>query len=119
MTRQQLHSTILIACSAGIIYLWTGIGFPCFFKTITSIPCPSCGTTRFLLGDFTHGNPLGIIVGSAMLLPIGVIFDLITGGDRVFRMYLWVENKCRQPLIAAFLIGLVVLNWIWTIAKGL
>jgi hypothetical protein len=120
MTRQQLYRTILIACSAGFIYLWTGIGFPCFFKTITGIPCPACGTTRFIVGDFTQGNPLGIVVGSAMLLlPIGVIFDLFTGGDRVFRMYLWVEKKCRQPLLAAILIGVLVLNWIWTIAKGL
>ena len=119
MTRQQLYRTILIACSAGFIYLWTGIGFPCFFKTITGIPCPSCGTTRFILGDFSHGNPLGVIVGSAILLPIGVFFDLFTGGDRVFRAYLWVENKCRQPLVAAILIALVALNWFWTISKGL
>ena len=54
-----------------------------------------------------------------MLLPILVIFDLFTRGDRVFRMYLWVEEKCRQPIFAGFLIGLVVLNWIWTIFKGL
>jgi hypothetical protein len=54
-----------------------------------------------------------------MLLPIGVFFDLFTGGDRVFRMYLWVENKCRQPLVAAILIALVALNWFWTISKGL
>jgi hypothetical protein len=54
-----------------------------------------------------------------LLLPIGIIFDLFTGGDRVFRMYLWVEKKCRQPLLAAILIGVLVLNWIWTIAKGL
>jgi hypothetical protein len=54
-----------------------------------------------------------------MLLPIAVIFDLITERDRVFRMYLWVEKKCRQPMVAAFLIGLLILNWIWTIAKGL
>ena len=42
-----------------------------------------------------------------MLLPIGVFFDLFTGGDRVFRMYLWVEKKCRQPMLAAFLIPML------------
>lgn len=119
MTRQQLYRTILFACSAGVIYLWTGINYSCFFKTITGIPCPSCGTTRFILGDFSQGNPLGIIVGVAMFFPIFVIFDLFTNGDRVFRMYLWVEKKCRQPIIALFLIGLLILNWIWTISKGL
>ena len=66
-----------------------------------------------------HGNPLGMVVGAATLLPLGVLFDLITGGNRVFRLYLWVEKKCRQPIVAAFLIGLVVLNWFWTINKGL
>ncbi|MFM6914112.1 MAG: DUF2752 domain-containing protein [Aquirufa sp.] len=119
MSRNKLYFTILIASSAGFLYLWTGFAFSCFFKTITGIPCPACGTTRFILGDFSQGNPLGIIVGSAMLLPIGVIFELFTGGDRVFRMYLWVEKQCRRPMVAVFLIGLVVLNWIWTISKGL
>jgi hypothetical protein len=71
------------------------------------------------VGDFTHGNPLGIIVGTAILLPIAVFLDLLTRGDRVFRLYLWVEKKCRQPMVAAFLIGLLILNWIWTISKGL
>jgi hypothetical protein len=119
MNREQLYRTILIVCSAGFIYLWTDIGFSCFFKSITGIPCPACGTTRFIQGDFRNGNPLGVIVGAALLLPISVIFDLFTGGDRVFRAYLWVENKCRQPIIASILIALVVLNWIWTISKGL
>ncbi len=119
MSRNKLYMTIMLACSVGYLYLWTGFAIPCFFKTITGIPCPACGTTRFIIGDFTYGNPLGIIVGAAMLLPIVVILDLLTRGDRVFRLYLWVEKKCRQPIVAAFLIGLVVLNWFWTINKGL
>jgi hypothetical protein len=119
MSRNKLYMTIMLACSVGYLYLWTGFAIPCFFKTITGIPCPACGTTRFIIGDFTHGNPLGIIVGAAMLLPIVVILDLLTRGDRVCRLYLWVEKKCRQPIVAAFLIGLVVLNWFWTINKGL
>ena len=119
MSRNKLYMTIMLACSVGYLYLWTGFAIPCLFKAITGIPCPACGTTRFLIGDFTHGNPLGIIVGAAMLLPIVVILDLLTRGDRVFRLYLWVEKKCRQPMVAAFLIGLVVLNWFWTINKGL
>ncbi|MEY4308138.1 MAG: hypothetical protein RL422_341 [Bacteroidota bacterium] len=119
MSRNKLYMTIMLACSVGYLYLWTGFAIPCFFKAITGIPCPACGTTRFLIGDFTHGNPLGIIVGAAMLLPIVVILDLLTRGDRVFRLYLWVEKKCRQPMVAAFLIGLIVLNWFWTINKGL
>jgi hypothetical protein len=119
MSRNQLYFTILIACATGFIYMWTGLGFSCFFKSITGIPCPACGTTRFIQGDFIQGNPIGVVVGAAFILPLGVIFDLISRGDRVFRAYLWVEDKCRKPLIAALLIALVVLNWIWTIYKGL
>jgi hypothetical protein len=119
MGRNKLYITILFASSVGITYLWTGTSFSCFFKTITGIPCPACGTTRFIQGDLLGGNPLGLFVGLALLLPLGVIFDFLTRGDRVFRAYLWVENKCRQPLVAAILIALVALNWFWTISKGL
>ena len=119
MSRNKLYFTLLLVCSVGYLYLWTGFAFSCFFKTLTGIPCPACGTTRFLQGDVMHGNPLGLIAGVAMLFPLGIIFDLLTGGDRVFRLYLWVEKKCRQPWVAIFLIGLLILNWIWTISKGL
>ena len=119
MSRLQLYRTIVVACAIGFIYLLTGAHFTCFFKTMTGIPCPACGTTRFIQGDFTLGNPLGLIVGVAFLLPLGIIFDLISRGDRVFRAYLWVENKCRQPWIAIFLIAMVLVNWVWTIYKGL
>ena len=58
-------------------------------------------------------------MGAAFLLPIGVFIDFLRGEDRVFKAYLWAEDKCRQPLNAVLLIALVVLNWIWTIFKGL
>jgi hypothetical protein len=119
MSRNKLYVILLMACSAGCIYLWLGIDFTCFFKAITGIPCPACGTTRFIQGNWRLGNPLGIVVGAALLLPIGVIYDLLSGGDWVFRLYIWVENKCKQPAVAAILITLVVLNWFWTISKGL
>ena len=54
-----------------------------------------------------------------MLLPILVIFDLFTRSDRVFRMYIWLEEKFRQPVVAVILIVLLVLNWVWSISKGL
>ena len=34
MSRNKLYMTIMLACSVGYLYLWTGFAIPCFFKTI-------------------------------------------------------------------------------------
>lgn len=135
MNRNKLYLLVFIACTIGFIWIafhqtqWHSHSeLPlCFIKHTTSIPCPSCGTTRsinkLVSGDISSAfliNPMGIL--SALLLlvcPLWIIRDWFTRADSFFRFYQYMEQLIRRPIIAWPLIILVLLNWIWNINKGL
>jgi len=136
MSRNKLYVFLSSACAAGYIWLIlsyhrnsSGIIEPgvCLFKRITTIPCPSCGTTRsvmsILQGNFAdalYWNPFGLILTLVLLItPFWISYDLAGHNDTLFRAYNRAELILRRTWIAIPLIGLVVLNWIWNIYKGL
>ena len=134
MTRNKLYSLLLIACFLGVLYLIyhvqgvEGGNFKtCIIKSVTSYPCPSCGTTRairlLLWGKITESilmNPFGIPVAMLMIgCPIWIFLDIILKKDSFFRVYKKTEVAVRKPWLASILIALVLLNWIWNIYKHL
>ena len=98
----------------------------CFFKMITGISCPSCGSTRsvinLLKGNWFQGlyiNPLGIIVLLFMLIvPFWLLYDIALKKNGLFRAFKYTE-KILKTKWSVLLIFLLVLNWIWSINKGL
>jgi hypothetical protein len=134
MSRNKLYSLILIACSAGFIYLLYNLYYPessqysvCIIKNVTGFPCPSCGTTRAVQltfkGNFIDSammNPFGIIISAILiLLPFWIVIDLILKKDTFFKFYRRSEIILGEKKTAIPLIILVVLNWIWNINKAL
>jgi len=99
----------------------------CLFKSVYGFPCPACGTTRSILhlyaGDFLGSlviNPLGLLAMAALLIvPFWALWDLIMGKRGLFRFYREAEVWIRKPLLGIPFILLVLVNWIWGIAKGL
>jgi hypothetical protein len=99
----------------------------CLFRYVTGIPCPSCGSTRSVIsllhGQFIQAlliNPLGILVALIMFaIPFWLFFDLVTGKETLYKMYAFSEDLLKKPGVAAPLIALVLINWIWNILKGL
>jgi len=99
----------------------------CFIKNITSIPCPSCGTTRSVIsltkGHFFEAitiNPLGLIVSLIMLIvPIWIIIDVVVKRNSLFDFYKKIEIYLNKKKYAIPLIILVIINWIWNITKRL
>ena len=133
MSRNKLYWLLLIACFSGFIYFLyhlqdsgnTHFGV-CIIKQVTGFPCPSCGTTRavqlLLQGDVLASlqmNPFGIFVAIIMIFaPFWIAFDVIFKRDTLYQSYKKMEITIRINWIAAILILLVMLNWIWNIYKN-
>ncbi|MDR1897122.1 MAG: DUF2752 domain-containing protein [Prevotellaceae bacterium] len=133
MTKTKLYSFVFVACLAG--YVWvianvfnhTNLHIGCLFYKITHLPCPSCGSTRSVLallnGDFTHAfylNPLGFVIAVLLVvIPLLILFDIITKGETFICLYKSVESLMRKKHVAIPAIVLVLSNWIWNFFKYL
>lgn len=130
---KKLYIILIIALIAGYTWLifslvnhrFEGSGV-CLIKSVTGIPCPSCGSTRSVMsilnGDLASAvsyNPLGFVILILMVvLPILLIYDLLLRKALFYNIYLKLEVLLRRKIIAIPLILLVLINWIWNILKN-
>ncbi len=133
MTEKRFYKLILGGVIIGVTYLLIQLYIYkpkesiCLFKTVTSIPCPSCGSTRSVLellnGNFfiaLHWNPLGIFTFALMVvIPPWALYDKIFNRVTLYLTYKKMEEKLNKLYISIPLIILVIANWIWNIYKGL
>jgi len=133
MSANKLYPLIVLLCLLGFIYLFfnfqhTENAFEvCILKRITTVPCPSCGTTRavilLLRGEIIASllmNPLGIIVALMMVLfPVWICIDVISKRQTFYNFYKKTETVIVKKWPAAILIFLVLINWIWNIYKNI
>lgn len=136
MTRNKLYAILSAACAAG--YGWLAFTYYqqvshlaepgiCLFKRITTIPCPSCGSTRSVLsllkGDIAgafYWNPFGILLVSVLFItPFWIFYDLVSRKESLLTMYLNAEQLVGRKWIAIPGIIIVIMNWVWNISKGL
>ncbi len=100
--RSNLIAFILIF---GIFYAYvflTNSGTKCFFKSVTGIPCPSCGMTRSFLHVF-HGE-----WGQAFYdHPLFITIPFIIGA--IVLSYFFYEHKTIRRGTNIFLIMMVIL----------
>lgn len=125
----------LLACAAGYVWLAYSIarqtalfdlGYGgCLFKHVTNIPCPSCGSTRSVLGffegnlyDAVYYNPFGLIIVAILtVVPLWIAIDFFRKEYSFHRYYVKAEDLMKKRWVAIPLIALVVANWIWNIYK--
>ncbi|HLA54834.1 MAG TPA: DUF2752 domain-containing protein [Flavobacterium sp.] len=135
MGRNKLYAILGLACLTGYIWVFFSIynhsnnldfGI-CIFKRITTIPCPSCGSTRALLlllhGDVLGSvlmNPFGILSAAILLIvPVWLVYDLVSKKQTLLNFYKKAEQTINIRWIAVLLIALVLANWMWNIYKHL
>ena len=134
--KAKLYAILAVACAAGYAWMFFNLtreqsesrtAGVCLFKQATSIPCPSCGSTRATL-LLLHGNvlqslsvnPFGIIIATVMLLtPAWIFADVAFGKSTLLDFYRKTETLLKKPGVAIPLVLLVAANWIWNIMKGL
>jgi uncharacterized protein DUF2752 len=110
-------------CLLGVALATPGIQLPlCGFKTITGLPCPTCGLTRTIIalsrGDLSRGlfmNPLAAILCGAGLLYLA--YAAIVLALRLPRFRPTMTAAGARRLRIAALTALAV-NWAWLIATG-
>ncbi|MFV0378304.1 MAG: DUF2752 domain-containing protein [Mangrovibacterium sp.] len=136
ISRTKLYTLLSIVCISGYAWLLiqlsqngtnTGLPTVCFIKSVTGVPCPSCGSTRSVL-ELLHGqlksafllNPLGfVLLAGLLIIPLWLLFDLLSQRQSLLQVYLRSEQFIRKPLPAIIFILLLLINWIWNIVKGL
>ncbi len=128
--RKRFYAFIILAGLAG--YAWLIISLtsqttqpfkPCIFSHITSVPCPSCGTTTSLISlmggglqEAIHLNPLGIPIAMGLLiLPLWITFDLIGRRQTLYVSFKRAESVLKRPAVAIAAIALFVANWLWVL----
>ncbi len=119
-------------------YAWVGFHFNfstdhqhtfhfCFLKSLTGIPCVSCGITRSVI-HILHGhiieamliNPLGLLACLVLIIaPFWVVYDFVKRKDTLPNSIRNAEALLRTQKIYLPLIVLGLLNWYWNIEKGL
>jgi hypothetical protein len=129
MSRNKLYLLFFLLSLAG--YTWVFWNFSrvqsidnpvrfCLFKKITSLPCPSCGTTQSVLaiirGNFDEAvkkNPLGFIVFPVLIiLPVWILFDFILRRNSFYNFYPVMEHFIRRKWVAYPVILLLLMNWV-------
>lgn len=110
-------------CLLGVALATPGIQLPlCAFRTITGLPCPTCGVTRTVIalsrGDVGRAlfmNPLAALACVAALLYL--LYAAAVLALRLPRLRPTVTASGARWLRITT-VAAIALNWIWLIATG-
>ena len=90
---------------------------PCVFRSLSGIPCPTCGTTR-AAAAFLHGDIAAAFTANPLATAMGLLF--VVGAPLAV---LWAVARLPVPVLPSRLplwtrigaITLIAANWIYVI----
>jgi len=97
----------------------------CWFKRISGLPCPSCGSTsgmaEIFKGNFNQAFQFNPFAYSSLFILVfassWVIHDLIRKKDGLYQFYLYINIKLKKKRIIIPIILLILSIWIWNIFR--
>jgi hypothetical protein len=122
--RQLAYLWLAAAASAvSLRPLWLTIApllRPCIFRSLTGVPCPSCGTTRAAMA-FLDGDIVAALAANPLAAVSGLIF--VIGAPLAV---LWAAARWPVPVLATPVPGwarvgavaLVAANWLYVISAS-
>ena len=99
----------------------------CWFRTISGLPCPACGSTSGMVeifkGHFHKAFQYNPFAFSSLLILIiaslWVSYDIVLKKDGFYKFYLTVNEKLKKKRIIIPIILLFLIIWMWNIYKAI
>jgi len=91
---------------------------PCPFRSLTGIPCPTCGTTR-AAAAFFDGDLLAALAANPLAAAMGLLFVVGAPLATLWAIARWPFPLLPTPLPLWVRIGavlLLVVNWLYVIS---
>jgi hypothetical protein len=126
-TREERQLALLwLAAAVGALALrplWLALAphlRPCIFRSLTDVPCPTCGTTRAATA-FLEGNLWAAFAANPLAAAVGLIF--VAGAPLAA---LWAVSRWPIPKLTKSSLGwtricmvlLVAVNWLYLIVAS-
>ena len=119
--RQLAYLWLAAAASAlALRPLWLAVApllRPCIFRSLTGVPCPSCGTTRAAMA-FLDGDLISAFAANPLAAAAGLLFVVGAPLAALWSIARWPVPVLPTPLPGWMRIGAVALiagNWLYVI----